>query len=215
MTLACLASQFCTELGPAQPRLVPLYFHLYVKFWQISKCPDLDSYNATHLIKKCFRHMSNWSPCIQVIFLIQCQSAYHRVSWFTLSRIILEVAFRIRTILNSAFPGLFQNGLVLWVVWSPRYRWKHCVWFIFKHPFILHYSRKLFLVCLFCGLLALFALVAETVGNKLLKAKKTEESEIELANTNAEKNLVQEISEVETSEDFNNVVSKIQLGKPS
>ena len=26
-TLACLADQFCSELGPAQPQLVNLYFH--------------------------------------------------------------------------------------------------------------------------------------------------------------------------------------------
>ena len=28
MTLACLFSQFCTELGPALPQLVYLYFHI-------------------------------------------------------------------------------------------------------------------------------------------------------------------------------------------
>ena len=63
--------------------------------------------------------------------------------------------------------------------------------------------------------MALFALVAGTVGNKLLKAKKTEESENELVDTNAGNNLVQEILEVETSEDVDNVFSKIELGKPS
>ena len=57
--------------------------------------------------------------------------------------------------------------------------------------------------------------MAGTVGNKLLKAKKTEESENELVDTNAGNNLVQEILEVETSEDVDNVFSKIELGKPS
>ena len=28
MTLACLVSQFCTELGPAQPQLVYVYVYL-------------------------------------------------------------------------------------------------------------------------------------------------------------------------------------------
>ena len=57
--------------------------------------------------------------------------------------------------------------------------------------------------------------MAGTVGNKLLKAKKTEEPENELVDTNAGNNLVQEILKVETSEDVDNVFSKIQLGKPS
>ena len=57
--------------------------------------------------------------------------------------------------------------------------------------------------------------MAETVGNKLLKAKKAEESENELVDMNAGNNLAQEILEVETSEDVDNVISKIKLGKPS
>ena len=55
------------------------------------------------------------------------------------------------------------------------------------------------------------ALVAETVGNRILAPKRTEESENELVDMNAGKNLVQEILEVETSEDFDNLVTKIQM----
>ena len=57
--------------------------------------------------------------------------------------------------------------------------------------------------------------MAGTVGNKLLKAKKAEESENELVDMNAGNNLAQDILEVKTSEDVDNVISKIQLGKPS
>ena len=30
MTLACLVSQFCTELGPAQPKLVLVFYPFHV-----------------------------------------------------------------------------------------------------------------------------------------------------------------------------------------
>ena len=67
------------------------------------------------------------------------------------------------------------------------------------------------LVCGICGILALLALVAMRVGNLVLITNINRETEQELVDLTIEKNLVQEIIGVETSEDFEILLPKMKI----